>query len=64
MELIKKGIEKDIREEVLGKRNDEEEIKKIIAKKQGKYTEEKLINYLCRQGFPFELVRSLVLEKD
>lgn len=64
MELIKKGVSREIREEVLGKRSDEEEIKKIIAKKRGKYNDEKLISYLCRQGFSFELARSLVLEKD
>ena len=43
---------------------EQEEIKKIIAKKRGKYNDEKLISYLCRQGFSFELARSLVLEKD
>ena len=60
MELVKKGIASEIIEQVLDKRNDEEEIKKIIAKKRAKYTEEKLISYLVRQGFQFELVRSLV----
>ena len=66
LELIKKGISSDIIEEVLGRRNDEEEIKKIIAKKRAKYDDEKLINYLCRQGFSFELARNLVrtYEKD
>ena len=66
MELVKKGISGEIIDEVLDKRNDEEEIKKIIAKKRNKYTEEKLISYLCRQGFSFELSRELVrsYEKD
>ena len=66
MELMKKGINREIIEEVLPKRNDEEEILKIIAKKRSKYDDEKLINYLCRQGFSFELVRNLVqnYEKD
>lgn len=68
MELFKKGIDKVTIDEALGgsERNDEDEILKIIAKKRAKYDDEKLINYLCRQGFSFELVRSLVLayEKD
>ena len=66
MELIKKGIDREILEQVLEKRNDEEEILKIIAKKRNKYDDEKLINYLCRQGFSFELAQNLVrtYEKD
>lgn len=60
MELMKKGITREIIDEVLGSRNDEEEILKIIAKKRTKYTEEKLIAYLCRQGFPYQLVQDLV----
>lgn len=62
MELMKKGVAKDIIDEVLEKRNDEEEILKIIAKKRAKYDDEKLIMYLCRQGFSFELVKKLVAE--
>lgn len=59
-ELMKKGIEKDIIDQVLDVRNDEEEIKKIIAKKSSRYDKDKMINYLIRQGFPFETVRNLV----
>ena len=61
-ELIKKGVSRDIIDEVLNQssRNDEEEILKIIAKKRKKYDDEKLIQYLCRQGFHFETVRNLV----
>ncbi len=64
MELFKKGISREIIEEVLAGsvRNDETEIKKIIARKRGKYDEEKLINYLCRQGFSYQQVQSLVRE--
>ena len=62
MELIKKGIAKDIIEEVLPKRNDEEEINKIIAKKRAKYDDDKLISYLCRQGFPYQLAQTQVRE--
>lgn len=63
-ELIKKGVTKSIIEEVLAdsERNDEAEIKKIIARKREKYTEDKLINYLCRQGFSYQQVQNLVHE--
>ena len=63
-ELIKKGIKKEIVEQVVNFRNDEEEIQKIIERKRKKYDDEKLINYLFRQGFDYQLVRSLVLGKD
>ena len=62
IELIKKGIPRDIIVEVLDGRDDEEEIRKIIAKKRAKYDDEKLIQYLCRQGFPYDLVKNLVEE--
>ena len=47
-------------------RSDEEEIKKIIEKKHNKMDAEKLVAYLCRQGFSFSLSRELVsqYEKD
>ena len=62
MELLKKGVSKEIIEEVLvdSDRNDEEELRKMIAKKRAKYDDEKLIQYLCRQGFPYDLVRESV----
>ena len=45
MELLKKGVSKEIIEEVLvdSDRNDEEELRKMIAKKRAKYDDEKLI---------------------
>lgn len=66
MELAKKGVEKNIVDEVVDERNDEEEISKIIAKKRAKYDDEKLIAYLCRQGFDYQTVQNLVrsCEKD
>ena len=60
MELMKKGVASSIIDEVLDVRNDEEEIKKMILKKRSKYDDEKLIAYLCRQGFDFQLVKDLV----
>ena len=60
MELMKKGVAANIIDEVLDGRNDEEEIKKMIAKKRAKYDDEKLTLYLCRQGFDYQLVKDLV----
>lgn len=60
MELMKKGVSKGIIDEVLEGRNDEEEIRKMIVKKQGKYDDKKLVAYLCRQGFAYDLVKRLV----
>ena len=62
MELIKKGIAREIIENVLDRRDDEEELRKMIDKKRTKYTPEKLIAYLVRQGFSYDLVRRLVDE--
>ncbi len=62
MELFKKGISREIIDEALNVRDDEEEIMKIIAKKRAKYDDDKLIQYLARQGFSYELARDLVLE--
>ena len=66
IELMKKGISKDIIERVLNEssRNDEEEIAKIIAKKRAKYNDEKLTAYLLRQGFSYDLVREQVLRSS
>ena len=61
MELMKKGVDAEIIEEVLDGRDDEEEILKIIAKKRAKYDDEKLVSYLCRQGFSYQLAQSLVV---
>lgn len=62
MELMKKGIAKEIIEEVMSGRSDEDEIKKMIARKRNKYDDEKLITYLCRQGFEYQLAQNLVHE--
>ena len=63
IELMRKGVTKEIIDEVLSGRDDEEEARKIIAKKRGKYDDEKLVAYLCRQGFNYDLAKRLV-EKD
>ena len=66
MELMKKGVSSQIIAEVLDQntRSDEQEIQKIIAKKRAKYDDTKLIQYLARQGFDFELARNLVQESS
>jgi len=64
MELVKKGISKEIIDEVLDGRNDEEEIRKIVNRKRGKYDDDKLLMYLCRQGFSYELAKKAVEEMD
>ncbi len=64
MELVKKGISQEIIDEMLGGRNDETEILKMIEKKRGKYSDEKLISYLCRQGFSYQLAQDLVLSYE
>lgn len=67
MELLKKGIKRDVIDEVLGnsERSDAEEIKKVIVKKRAKYPDDqKLIAYLVRQGFDYSLVRELVAESS
>jgi len=60
MELMKKGVAAEIIDDVIGGRDDAEEILKIIAKKRAKYDDEKLTAYLCRQGFSYQQVRDLV----
>jgi regulatory protein len=64
MELMKKGISREIIEEVLDDgRDDEEELRKMVAKKRSKYDDaEKLMAYLVRQGFSYDLVRKVVEE--
>ena len=63
MELMKKGISREIIDEVLNGRDDEEELRKMVAKKRSKYGDaEKLMAYLVRQGFSYELVRKVVEE--
>lgn len=66
LELKTKGIEDGIIENAFmeSPRNEEEEIKKIIAKKRRKYDDKKLISYLLRQGFDYQLVQNLVRETD
>ena len=65
MELMKKGVSREIIDEVLDGRDEREEIRKMIEKKQAKYDDsQKLMAYLCRQGFSYDLVKELVEENN
>lgn len=62
-ELRKKGISADIINMTLEKseRKPEDEIRKIILKKKNKYNEpKKLLAYIMRQGFSYELAKTEV----
>lgn len=65
-ELRKKGVDPEVIKLTIinSERSDEAEIDKMIAKKGGKYSHEKLIAYLVRQGFDYQLAKSRVREKD
>lgn len=63
-ELRSKGVEQGIIEASLpySTRDDETEIDKIIAKKRSKYDDNKLKQYLARQGFSYDLISSKISE--
>lgn len=65
-ELKSKGVDSSTIEEVLSvsERSEDEEIQKIIAKKAKKYTPEKLISYLVRQGFDYQRSKDAVHGMD
>lgn len=65
-ELRGKGIEQRIIEKYLEEtsRNDEDELKKVIAKKRRQYPDDqKFMQYLARQGFGYDAIKS-ALETD
>ena len=64
MELIKKGVTREIIDEVIDGRDDEEELRKMIARKRAKYDDEKLLAYLGRQGFSYDLIKQVLSEED
>jgi regulatory protein len=67
LELMKKGIEKSIREKVLAESEDIDELatlKKLITKKKNHYeNEQKLIAHLARQGFSFDTIKTALTEE-
>jgi len=59
-ELRSKGVAQSIIEKFLNdsERSDEDELKKIIAKKQKRYPDQqKLMQYLARQGFQYDDIK-------
>jgi len=66
-ELRSKGVEQSIIDKFLAEseRTDGDEIKKIIAKKRSRYLDEqKLMQYLARQGFSYDDIKAVLAEED
>lgn len=62
-ELRSKGVDQQIIHDALNQssRSDNDEIKKVLLKKRSKYPDEqKLIQYLARQGFNFDDIRAAI----
>lgn len=60
-ELAAKGVAKDIIEEMVveSRRDDKSELAKMIVKKRGRYPDDqKLLQYLARQGFGYDDIRA------
>lgn len=60
-ELRSKGVDVAIIDEVMGEseRSDEQELRKVIAKKHSKYSDnQKFMAYLARQGFTYDDIKS------
>ena len=62
LELAQKGIDRSVIEQLIAEniRSDQEELAKIIAKKQHKYRQnpQKFMQYLARQGFSYDDIKS------
>lgn len=66
-ELRSKGVEQSLIEKFLAEssRSDDDEIKKIITKKRSRYPDEqKLIQYLARQGFNYDDIKTALAEDN
>lgn len=66
-ELRAKGVESGIIERHLAEsiRSDEDEIEKIIAKKRNRYPDDqKLMQYLARQGFSYDDIKQALSPRD
>jgi regulatory protein len=64
-ELRAKGVEQSIIELYLNDslRSDEDELRKVIAKKQGRYSDpQKFMQYLARQGFSYDDIKEALNE--
>ena len=60
VELTQKGISDEIIEIALEGYNEELVLKKLIEKKKEGYSTEELINYLLGQGFPYDLIKTVL----
>ena len=62
LELKQKGVAPELIAAAMTKipRDEQEEIKKVIAKKRKKYNDFQLVGYLVRQGFNFQLAKDAV----
>lgn len=66
-ELRVKGVEQAVIDSALSEssRSDEDELTKVIAKKRSRYSDEqKFIQYLMRQGFRYDDIRSALSPSD
>ena len=66
-ELRAKGVDSAIIEQALaeGERSDDDELRKVIAKKRKRYDDEqKLIAYLARQGFSYDDIKSALQDEN
>lgn len=66
-ELAAKGVDRTIVEQALQvtDRSDEEELQKVIAKKRARYPDEqKFMQYLMRQGFGYDDIRSALADLE
>lgn len=63
-ELRIKGVAQSLIDEIIveSSRNDDSEIDKILLKKRNKYDDQKLMQYLVRQGFSYDLIRAKISE--
>ncbi len=67
MELQTKGVDRSIVDKFLASslRSDEDELAKIIEKKRRRYPDEqKLIQYLARQGFDYDTIKTALNDED
>lgn len=67
VELKSKGVADTVIQDALESigRNDSDELEKMIKKKQNKYDDEqKLIQYLARQGFRYEDIKEALQKED
>ena len=65
-ELMAKGVDRSIVDDVLQEsdRTDNNEIIKIIEKKRNRYDDRKLMQYLARQGFSYDDIKSALASSD